>query len=57
MRSEKVYLMTQMIQQKIDQLSQEKVTIKESYKNVDQKNTNLKQEIKEKHEELQDKMA
>lgn len=49
MRSEKVYLMTQMIQQKIDQLSQEKVTIKESYKNVDQKNTNLKQEIKEKH--------
>jgi hypothetical protein len=49
--------MTQMIQQKIDQLSQEKVTIKESYKNVDQKNTNLKQEIKEKHEELQDKMA
>lgn len=33
------------------------MTIKESYKNVDQKNTNLKQEIKEKHEELKDKMA
>ena len=41
-----------MIQKKIDQLTQEKVTIKESYQNVDMKNDELKYEIKEKHSKL-----
>lgn len=45
MRSEKVYLMTQMIQQKIEQLASEKIFIKQGYQAVDQKNDEIKNEI------------
>jgi hypothetical protein len=37
--------MTQMIHQKIDQLANEKVFIKQGYQEIDNKNDNIKKEI------------
>ena len=42
MRSEKVYLMTQMIQQKIEQLASEKIHIKQGYQAIDNRNDSIK---------------
>jgi len=52
MRSEKVYLMTQMIHQKIDQLASEKTHIKQGYQAIDNRNDSIKKEITSKYQAL-----
>lgn len=52
MRSEKVYLMTQMIHQKIDQLASEKTFIKQGYQAVDDRNDGIKSDINSKYQAL-----
>jgi len=52
MRSEKVYLMTQMIQQKIEQLASEKIHIKQGYQAIDNRNDSIKKQITCKYQQL-----
>lgn len=52
MRSEKVYLMTQMIHQKIEQLASEKTHIKQGYQTVDNRNDSIKSDINSKYNRL-----
>ena len=54
MRSEKVYLMTQMINDKIEQLASEKIFIKQGYQAIDKKNDAVKAEINKKYQVLKE---
>ena len=45
MRSEKVYHMTKIIKEKIQQLRDEQITIKEQYKAIGERNDAIKGEI------------
>jgi hypothetical protein len=49
MRSEKVYMMTQLIKQKIEQLSGEKDLLKFRYKIIDKECDEVKNEINQKY--------
>lgn len=49
MRSEKVYHMTKIIQEKIQQLGDEQVTIKEQYRGIGERNDEIKLEIQQQY--------
>lgn len=52
MRSEKVYMMTQMIDQKCEQLAAEKCLVKAKFENIDEEVTEQKEEILGQYREL-----
>lgn len=49
MRSEKVYMMTELINQKVDQLQGEKAVVKEKYREIDRECDRIKSEILSKY--------
>ena len=52
MRSEKVYMMTQLIDQKLEQLAAEKRLVKARFENIDEEVNSQKRVILEEYEEL-----